>query len=131
MDFEKLTERIIKCAYQVHNTLGSGFLEKVYENALGVELKREGLAVVQQESINVYYHDELVGEFYADLIVDGRVIVELKAVQKLAKEHEVQLVNYLNATGINDGLLLNFGASVDVKRKYKNYRERKRVVDDD
>ena len=122
MDIDKLTEKIIGCAYLVHNTLGSGFLEKVYENALRIELQKEGLTVKQQEPVYVYYHKELIGEFYADLMVEWFVIVELKAVQKLAKEHEVQVVNYLNATGINDGLLINFGSSVNVKRKYKNYQ---------
>ena len=125
MDIDKLTERIIGCAYLVHNTLGPGFLEKVYENSLRIELQKAGLKVKQQEPINVYYNDELVGEFYADLMVDGCVIVELKAIRELAKEHEVQIVNYLNATGINDGLLINFGSSVSVKRKYKDYRQGK------
>jgi len=98
MDINVLTERIIGCAYRVHNELGPGFLEKVYENALRIELQEQGLAVEQQRPLPVHYHGQVVGDFYGDLIVDGRVIVELKAVQNLAKEHEVQLVNYLTAT---------------------------------
>lgn len=122
MDINALTDRIIGCAYAVHNALGPGFLEKVYENALRLELDEAGLAVEQQQPVPLCYRGQLVGDFYADLIVAGRVIVELKAVQNVAKEHEVQLVNYLTATGIDDGLLINFGSSVDVKRKFRKYR---------
>ena len=122
MDINKLTENIIGCAYRVHNTLGPGFLEKVYENSLCIELAEQGLTVQQQASIPVYYRERLVGDFYADLLVEGNVIVELKAVRTLAKEHEVQLVNYLHATGIENGLLINFGPSVEVKRKFKDYQ---------
>jgi GxxExxY protein len=122
MDINALTDRIIGCAYAVHNALGPGFLEKVYENALRLELDEAGLAVEQQQPVPLCYRGQLVGDFYADLIVAGRVIVELKAVQNVAKEHEVQLVNYLTATGIDDGLLINFGWSVDVKRKFRKYR---------
>lgn len=122
MDINKLTEIIIGCSYRVHNTLGPGFLEKVYENAMRIELGEAGLNVKQQEPIPVYYHEQMVGDFYADLLVVGKVVVELKAVRTLITEHEVQLVNYLNATGINDGLLINFGPSVEVKRKFKDYQ---------
>jgi GxxExxY protein len=122
MDINVLTERIIGCAYAVHRALGPGFLEKVYENALRIDLEEAGLSVTQQQPIPVRYRDRLVGDFYADLMVEGRVIVELKAVQNLAKEHEVQLVNYLTATGIDDGLLINFGSSVQVKRKFRQYK---------
>ena len=87
MDIDALTERIIGCAYRVHNELGPGFLEKVYENALQIELDEDGLAAAQQHPLPVRYHERIVGDFYADLIVEGRVIVELKAVQSLAKEH--------------------------------------------
>ena len=121
MEVNALTERIIGCAYKVHNELGPGFLEKVYENALRIELAEAGLAVAQQHPVPVRYRGQLVGDFFADLIVEGRIIIELKAVQNLAKEHEVQLVNYLTATGIDDGLLINFGSSVDVKRKFRKY----------
>ena len=121
MDINKLTERIIGCAYRVHNELGPGFLEKVYENALRIELEEAGLGVRQQCPVPVRYRGQVVGDFYADLVVEGRVIIELKAVRDLAKEHEVQLVNYLTATGIDDGLLINFGVSVEVKRKFRKY----------
>jgi GxxExxY protein len=122
METQKLTQIIIGCAYRVHNALGAGSLEKVYENALRLELLEAGLAVWQQAPIPVYYRGHAVGEYYADLMVADRVIIEIKAVQTLAKEHEVQLVHYLTATEIEDGLLINFGPSVQVKRKYKTYR---------
>ena len=122
MQDEVLTHKIIGCAFKVHNSLGSGFLEKVYENALRIELVKQGFKVKQQEPIKIYYEGELIGDFYADLWVDNEVIVELKAVQKLSREHEVQLVNYLNATGVDTGLLLNFGSSVEVKRKFREYK---------
>jgi len=117
-----LTKKIIGCAFKVHNALGCGFLEKVYENALRIELLKEGLEVKQQEPIKVYYEGQVVGDYYADLWVEDRVIVELKAVQTLSKAHEVQLVNYLTATGVDIGLLLNFGSSVQVKRKFRQYK---------
>jgi len=119
---EQLTKIIIGCAFKVHNALGPGFLEKVYENALRIELTKQGLKVRQQEPIRVHYDGQVVGDFIADLWVEDRVIVELKAVQTLAKVHEVQLVNYLTATGIDIGLLINFGSSVQVKRKYRKYK---------
>jgi GxxExxY protein len=119
---DDLTQKIIGCAYKVHNTLGPGFLEKVYENALRIELEKEGLRVRQQEPISVTYDGHVVGEYYVDLWVDERVVVELKAAQTLVKEHEVQLVNYLTATSIDSGLLLNFGPSVQVKRKFREYK---------
>jgi GxxExxY protein len=121
---EVLSKKIIGFAYKVHNTLGVGFLEKVYENALKIELEEAGLAVKQQEPINVYYAGRLVGEYYADLWVENRVIIELKAVRALDRVHEVQLVNYLTATGVNTGLLLNFGPSVQVKRKFREYHNK-------
>ena len=122
MKVDDLTQKIIGCAYKVHNALGPGFLEKVYENALRIELEKLGLDVKQQEPINVGYEGQIVGEYYADLWVDGRVVIELKAVQTLTQRHEVQLVNCLTATGIEDGLLLNFGSSVQVKRKFRQYK---------
>ncbi len=117
-----LTEKIIGCAFRVHNVLGTGFLEKVYENALRIELIKQDLEVKQQEPIKVYYEGQVVGDYYADLWVESRIIVELKAVQALTKDHEVQLVNYLNATDIDTGLLINFGPSVQVKRKFREYK---------
>jgi len=124
MQDEALTEAIIGCAFKVHNTLGVGFLEKVYENALHIELVRQNLDVKQQEPIKVHYEGHVVGEYYADLWVENRVIVEVKAVRTLSKQHEVQLVNYLTATGVNTGLLINFGPSVEVKRKFRRYKPR-------
>lgn len=124
MDIKQLTEIVNKCAFRVHNTLGSGYLEKVYENALRLDLEAEGLCVQQQAPIQVRYRGQVVGDFIADLVVEGRLIVEIKAVQKLAVEHEVQLVNYLTATGVDDGLLINFGPSVEVRHKYRVYRPR-------
>ena len=118
-----LTEKIIGCAFTVHNTLGSGFLEKVYEQALILELKASGLSVRSQEPLSVKYRDQIIGEFFADLIVEDQVICELKAVDVLKKAHEVQLVNYLVATGIDVGVLINFGDSVTVRRKYREYKK--------
>ena len=129
MEDDDLTQKIIGCAYKVHNTLGPGFLEKVYENALRIELEKLGLVVKQQESINVTYDGQVVGEYQADLWVDERVVVELKAAQTLVKQHEVQLVNYLTATGINNGLLLNFGPSMQVKRKFREYKPKSSLMD--
>lgn len=123
MDIDALTERIIGCCYRVHNILGTGFLEKVYENALCIELEESGLQVAQQVPVPVRYREQVVGDFYADLLVEERVVVELKSVREVGPEHEVQLVNYLQATGIDDGLLINFGPSVQVKRKYRTYRK--------
>ncbi|MGZ8848582.1 MAG: GxxExxY protein [Pyrinomonadaceae bacterium] len=122
MTANDLTQTIIGFAYKVHNALGPGFLEKIYENALRIELERAGLTVKQQQPINVLYDGEIVGEYFADLWVDERIVVELKANLTLSKEHEVQLVNYLAATGIADGLLINFGSSVQVRRKYREYK---------
>lgn len=122
MTDDDLTRKIIGCAYKVHNTLGCGFLEKVYENALRIELEKLGLRVRQQEPINVLYDGRVIGNFYADLWVNERVVIELKAVQAIAKEHELQLVNYLTATVVEVGLLLNFGSSVQVRRKFRAYQ---------
>lgn len=122
MIHQELTEKIIGAAYQVHNTLGAGFLEKVYENALKIELEKQGFQVAQQFPINVFYKAVLVGEFYADLYVNETIILELKAVENLQPIHETQLVNYLNATHTDIGLLINFGSSVTVKRKFRVYK---------
>ena len=112
-----ITEKIIGAAYEVYNTLGFGFLEKVFENAMAIELRDADLNVEQQVPITVHYKGEVVGEFAADLVVDGKVIVELKAVAALDPIHEVQLVNYLKATGIEVGLLINFGREIRIQRK--------------
>jgi len=113
----ELMEKIIKAAYEVYNELGYGFLEKVYENALAQELKSAQLNVTPQAPIKVYYKQNLIGDYYADLLVDDKVIIEIKAVNQLAKIHEVQLVNYLKATKYEIGLLINFGDKIEIKRK--------------
>ena len=119
--YSDLSEKIIKAFYKVYNTLGYGFLEKVYENALFVELESRGLKIKKQEPIKVYYEEKEVGVYFADLIVEETIIVELKATQYLCEEHESQLINYLKATEIEVGLLLNFGKKPEVKRKvYSN-----------
>ncbi len=104
----EITEKIIGCAYSVANSLGCGFLEKVYENALVYELKEKGLNVIQQKPIKIYYKGALVGEYVADLLVEERILVELKAVQDLDDVHVAQCLNYLRATGFKTCLLLNF-----------------------
>jgi GxxExxY protein len=113
----EITEKIIKAFYTVYNTLGYGFLEKVYENAMGIELRKLGLPVHQQAPIKVHDHGTLVGEYFADLLVNEFVIIELKAAEALAEEHEAQLLNSLKATEIEVGLLLNFGPKPQFKRK--------------
>lgn len=122
METNNLTHAVIGCAYKVHNTLGSGFLEKVYENALKIELDKLRLDAQQQKELCVWYEGKLVGSYYPDLWIEERLIIEIKAVQNLAREHELQLVHYLAATGIDDGLLINFGSSVQVKRKFREYK---------
>jgi len=112
-----VTDQIIACAYEVHNKLGFGFSEKVYENAMMIKLSQRKLAAIQQAPINVRFEDQLVGEYFADIFVDNKIIVELKAVSSLSKAHEAQLVNYLKATGIKVGLLLNFGEKLKIVRR--------------
>ncbi len=116
-----ITERIIGCAFTVSNTLGTGFLEKVYENALALELRRAGLTVEQQAPIRVHYQGELIGDFAADLLVENCILVELKAVKALDEAHMAQCINYLAASGLKVCLLLNFGRSkLEVKRVVRN-----------
>jgi len=113
----EITERIIGCAYEVANGLGCGFLEKVYENALRVDLQRAGFSVLQQHPIPVLWRGEVVGDYYADLLVEGSVIIELKAVKSFDDIHMAQCLNYLKATGIKVCLLINFAKSqIEVKR---------------
>lgn len=114
---KELTSAVINAFYKVYNTLGYGFLEKVYENAMRIELIKSGIPVKQQKNIKVYYNSEMVGDYYADLLVKELVIVELKAVVTICEEHEAQLLNYLKATDIKIGLLLNFGKKPEIKRK--------------
>ena len=117
----EITDKIIKAFYKVYNTLGYGFLEKVYENAIFIEIERMGLLVTKQDSIVVYYEEKEVGAFFADLIVENTIIIELKATEFLREEHECQLINYLKASEIEVGLLLNFGKKPEIKRKiYSN-----------
>ncbi len=121
MEHGELTEKIIGCAYNVYNKMGFGFLESVYEKCMLIELRKPGLDVESQKPITVYYEDEVVGEFVADIIVNDTVILELKPVRQIINVHEVQLVNYLVATGKPVGLILNFGESkVEIKRKVKD-----------
>ncbi|HLI16683.1 MAG TPA: GxxExxY protein [Rhodanobacteraceae bacterium] len=112
-----LTERVIGVFYAVYNELGHGFLESVYENSLAPALREAGIAVVQQAPLRVDFRGRTVGEFRADLLVEDRLIVEIKSVSQLAPVHEVQLVNYLKATGIRVGLLMNFGLQPQFKRR--------------
>ena len=117
MEMNQITERVIGCVHRVSNVLGSGFLEKVYENALAVELRRSGLRVEQQQAINVYYSDILVGNYAADILVEDEVILELKATHSLDEVHAAQCLNYLKATGKRLCLLINFGRPrVNIRR---------------
>ena len=120
MEYKDITETVIGCAYRVYNKMGFGFLESVYEKCLLIELRKAGLDTESQEPITVYYDSEIVGEFVADIIVNDTIILELKSVRRVSKAHEVQLVNYLVATGKPVGLILNFGErEVEMKRKVK------------
>ena len=121
MEIDQITEKIIGCAYQVSNTLGSGFLEKVYENALAIEIRKSGLRVEQQFPINVLYKNNIVGEYIADLYVEGTALVELKAIKSLEDIHMAQCLNYLKATDKQICLLINFGKPrVQIKRIVNN-----------
>jgi GxxExxY protein len=122
--YKLLTEKIIRIFYRVYNNLGYGFLEKVYENAMMIEFKREDVSAFSQYAIKVFYEDEIVGEYFADILVDNKVIVEIKATRNLALENEAQLLNYLKATDKEVGLLLNFGPKPEIKRKvFDNLRK--------
>ncbi len=124
MQYKEITEKIIGCAYIVYNKMGFGFLESVYEKCLLIELCKAGLKAESQQAITVYYENQVVGDFVADIVVEDSVILELKSVRRLAKVHEAQLVNYLVATGKEVGLLLNFGKEkVEVKRKIKELNQ--------
>nr|WP_315231611.1 GxxExxY protein [uncultured Flavobacterium sp.] len=113
---KELSESILKIFYDVYNELGYGFLEKVYQNAMYLELKSQGFKVEPQKQIKVYYKNELVGDFFADLLINDLIILELKACDSLVKAHYVQTLNYLKATNIEIGLLLNFGERPEIKR---------------
>ncbi|NTW60684.1 MAG: GxxExxY protein [Nitrospirae bacterium] len=119
-----LTEKIIEAFYNVYNTLGHGFLEKVYENALLIELKKLGLLAVTQSPIQVRYNGSVIGEYFADILVENRIIVEIKAAKTIGPDHEAQLLNYLKATSLEVGLILNFGPKAEFKRKiFDNFRK--------
>jgi GxxExxY protein len=121
---KELTDKILKTYYDVYNELGFGFLEKVYQNSMFVELNYRGFQVEAQKRIKVFYKGYEVGEYYADLVVDGHVIIELKAAEYMVKEFEIQLINYLRGTSIEVGLLLNFGKKPEFVRKvFENSRK--------
>ena len=117
MKHKDLTAKIIECVYKVHNTLGFGFLESVYQAALAIELEKAGLKAQTEVPIKVFYEGKNVGDFIADMVIEDKVILELKSVKELHPAHEAQLTNYLKATGIEVGLLINFGQSAQIKRK--------------
>lgn len=121
-EINKITELIIGACFTVSNTLGAGFLEKVYENSLMIELRKSGIKAEQQKSVDVFYDQTLVGEYYADLIVEDEIIVELKAVKNFDNNHQAQLMNYLKACNKRYGLLINFGnPKVEIKRVVNGY----------
>jgi GxxExxY protein len=122
---EEITKKIIGSAYTVHRQLGFGFLESVYKKAMVIELTKNGLKAEEEKPLKVHYDGQLVGEFFIDLFVEDSVVVELKSIQHLSKQHEVQLVNYLKGLERDIGLLINFGSSgVEVKRKYRHHQLR-------
>ena len=124
MKHKELTEDIIKIFYKVYNTLGYGFLEKIYENSMMIEFRKAGIPAEAQSPIKVIYEGEIVGEHAADIIVDQKVIIELKAAKNLMADHHAQLLNYLKATDIEVGLLLNFGPKPEISRKvFDNFRK--------
>jgi GxxExxY protein len=123
----EVTEKILKAFYKVYNVLGHGFLESVYQNSMVVELRKMGVDVEPQAPINVYYEGVQVGEYFADLFVNRCVIVELKVAEALCDEHHAQLLNYLKATDVEVGLLLNFGKKPETKRKV--YDNRQKAID--
>ena len=124
MEFEELVQTVIQCAYNVRLQLSSGYLEMVYQNALLIELDKHGIFAETEVAVPVYYDDVVVGEYKADIIVEGKIIIELKAIQNLLPVHEAQLVNYLTATKIDCGLLINFGGErLVIKRKYRTFKK--------
>lgn len=130
MELDEITEKVIGCAYEVSNALGSGFVEKVYENSLFHQLKKSGLCVVQQHQINVFFDNVLVGEFFADLLVEDKVLLELKAVRQLDEVHIAQVMNYLKASGLPICLLINFGRpKIEIRRfvPYDVWKQKKPV----
>ncbi len=126
MNIEEVIKTIIQCAYNVRIHLSAGFLESVYQKALLIELQEKGIHADTETPINVYYKNQIVGEFRADIMVEGEIIIELKSVQHLLPIHEAQLVNYLTATHKDHGLLINFGGErIEIKRKFREYKQPK------
>jgi GxxExxY protein len=123
-----ISERVISCAFEVSNTLGAGFLEKVYENALCVEFGRTGIPYSRQQQYGIEYKSKIVGNYIADIVVDKKLLIELKALSALNRDHEAQVMNYLKASGLSVGLLINFGTSrIGMKRIVWKYDESKRI----
>lgn len=123
MELESLVKKVIQSAYNVRLQLPAGFLESVYQKALLIELEKNGISAKGEVPINVYYDECVIGEFRADIVIENKIIIELKAVQNLSLIHEAQLVNYLTATKIDCGLLINFGGErIEIKRKFRTYR---------
>jgi len=121
---KELTDAIISIFFKVYNTLGYGFLEKIYENAMMIELRKRNIPAIAQAPIQVLYEDKVVGEYFADILADENVIIEIKAAKNLTQENEAQLLNYLKATKIEVGLLLNFGPKPEIRRKaFENSRK--------
>jgi GxxExxY protein len=125
-----ITGKILKAYFNVYNVLGYGFLEKVYENAMIIEIRKLGLECEKQKQIDVFYDNQNIGLYFADIIVENKVIIELKATEELTEEHEAQLVNYIKATDIEVGLLLNFGKEAQFKRKVlsNEYKKHKTIL---
>lgn len=122
MEVNDITEKIIGAAFKVSNTLGCGFLEKVYENALFIEIRKTGLSVIKQQPLEVYYDGEIVGNYFVDLLVENEIVVEIKTVKDFNEIHQAQLMNYLIACNKRCGLLLNFGKSkIEIKRMLNGY----------
>jgi GxxExxY protein len=123
MKHKELTGKIIECAFRVHKNMGFGFLESVYQKALLIELTKAGLKAEMERKIQVNYDGQVIGDFVADILVEEKVILELKSVREIHPAHEAQLINYLKATGIEVGLLINFGEKVEIKRKVLDHTE--------
>lgn len=115
--YSDITSKVIKAFFKVYNSLGFGFLERVYENAMFIELNNMGLNVEKQKRLTVYYENQQKGNYFADFLIEVKVIIELKAVERLIEEHELQIINYLRATDLEVGLILNFGKKPEFKRK--------------
>ena len=125
LKYHDITQRIIGIFYEVYNILGYGFLEKIYQNAMELRLRKAGFSVFSQHPIAVHFDNQVIGEYFADLVVEEKIIVELKAVQQLSAEHEAQLLHYLRATDYEVGLLLNFGPRPEIHRKIHDNAKKK------